>query len=290
MRRKSKAPYLFVAPMALILYLLIYVPIAFTLVYSFLKMNLKKPRDTGFNGLNNYLALFRDPQILQATLNSLSIMVMILLMTLLLGLVFALILKRDTPIKNVLTAIAIIPWAIPPIVCGIVWRWIFHPSFGLLNSVLLLSHLIEEPVQWLQRQDYILAIVSISVAWRVIPLATVTFLAALQGIPEHLYEAAEIDGCTVFGKFTRVTLPLLRPSLGIVLTTTSITAINVFDEIVALIGYSTANNTLMMETYMRTFKFMKFGQGSALTYLIMLFAGIFGILYTRSVYKEVEYI
>ena len=214
MRRKSKAPYLFVAPMALIMYLLIYVPIAFTLVYSFLKMNLKKPRDTGFNGLNNYLALFRDPQILQATLNSLSIMVMILLMTLLLGLVFALILKRDTPIKNVLTAIAIIPWAIPPIVCGIVWRWIFHPSFGLLNSALLLSHLIEEPVQWLQRQDYILAIVSISVAWRVIPLATVTFLAALQGIPEHLYEAAEIDGCTVFGKFTRVTLPLLRPSLG----------------------------------------------------------------------------
>lgn len=284
------AAYAFIAPMTLIMYLLIYVPIAYTLVYSFSKMNLKRPAEKGFAGLANYLALFRDPAIAQATLNSLSIMAMILCMTLILGLGFSLILKKETRLKNVLTAVAIIPWAIPPIVCGIVWRWIFHPSFGLLNSVLLGLGAIGEPVQWLQRADYILLIVSITVAWRAIPLATVTFLAALQGIPEQLYEAAEIDGCSVFGKFFRVTLPLLRPSLGIVLTTTSITAINVFDEIVALIGYSTANNTLMMETYMRTFKFMKFGQGSALTYLIMLFAGVFGILYTRSVYREVEYL
>jgi multiple sugar transport system permease protein len=75
-----------------------------------------------------------------------------------------------------------------------------------------------------------------------------------------------------------------------VLTTTSITAINVFDEIVALLGYSTANNTLMMEIYMRTFRYMRFGEGSALTYLVMLFAGIFGIAYTRTVYKEVKYL
>lgn len=276
--------------MALIMFLLIYIPIVFTLIYSLSKMNLRKPDEKGFFGFNNYLTVFTDQAIWQATTNSLAIMVMILIITLILGLVFALLLNIDTKIKGILTAITIVPWAIPPIVCGIVWRWIFHPSFGLLNSVLLRIGMIDEPVQWMMNPKYVLIIVAIAAAWRAVPLAVVTFLAALQGIPPQLYEAAEIDGCSVLGKLFRITLPLLRSSLGIVLTTTSITAINVFDEIVTLLGYSTANNTLMMEIYLRTFRFMRFGEGSALTYLVMLFAGIFGIIYTKSVYREVKYL
>lgn len=137
---------------------------------------------------------------------------------------------------------------------------------------------------------YILPIVSITVAWRAVPLAAVTFLAALQGIPAQLYEAADMDGGGVFRKFTFVTLPLLRPALGIVVTTTAITALNVFDEIVSLIGYSSANATLMMETYLRTFKFMRFGEGSALIYIVMIITGLFGIIHTRSIYRKVEYL
>jgi len=290
MYRDKKTPYLSVAPMALIMLLLIYVPIIITLIFSFSKMNLKKPDETGFLGLDNYSTVVFDPAIWRATVNSLIIMIIILIITLLLGLIFAFILNKDTIIKNILTAVAIIPWAIPPIVCGLIWRWIFHPSFGLLNSVLLFIGAIGKPVQWMMNPRYILVIVAVTAAWRAIPLAVVTFLAALQGIPGQLYEAAEIDGCSVFGKLFRITLPLLRPSIGIVLTTTSITAINVFDEIVSLLGYSTSNNTLMMEIYMRTFRFMRFGEGSALTYLVMLFIGIFGIAYTKMVYKEVKYL
>jgi len=290
MSRDKKTSYIFIAPMALIMFLLIYIPIAFTLIYSFSKMNLKRQDEKGFSGLKNYASIVTDPAIRQATINSVSIMILILAVTLLLGLIFAFVLNKDTKIKNLLTAIAIIPWAIPPIVCGIVWRWIFHPSFGLLNSVLLRIGVIAQPVQWMMNPFYVLIIVSLAAAWRAVPLAVVTFLATLQGIPPQLYEAAEIDGCSVFGKLWRITLPLLRPALGIVLTTTSITAINVFDEIVALLGYSTANNTLMMEIYMRTFRYMRFGEGSALTYLIMLFAGVFGIAYTRTVYREVKYL
>ena len=90
--------------------------------------------------------------------------------------------------------------------------------------------------------------------------------------------------------FRKITLPLLMPSLGIVVTSTSINAINVFDEIVSLSGYGDVSKTLMMDAYLRTFNFLDYGAGSAITYIIMIFAGILGLLYIRNLYREVNYL
>jgi len=291
MAKQSKyLHYILIAPTAVIMLALVYYPIAVTLCYSFMRMELSKPKLIGFIGLWNYLTLISDPLIWNAFFNSMIVLAEVIVITVFLGLAFAFLLNRNTRIKGVLTAIAIVPWALPPVVNGVIWRWLFHPNFGFVNKILLLANIIAEPVQWLTEHYLIISIVSLVVAWRSIPLAAITFLSSLQSIPRQLYEAADIDGCGLLSRFFHITLPLLRPSMGIVLTTTSISAINVFDEIVSLSGYSGAVRTLMIETYLRTFKFLNFGKGSALIYLVMVATAIFGVIYARRIYNEVEYL
>jgi multiple sugar transport system permease protein len=291
MKKRWSSPYFFCMPMAFIMILLVYVPIVLTMYYSIINMDFSKPAGgTAFVGLANYAKIISDPGILTSLVNSVFVMFVVMAITVIFGLIFSLILNVNTPIKGVLTAISIIPWALPGIVSGIVWRWMFHPSFGFVNSVALHLGLISQPIQWLSNRWYVLSIVSIAVSWKAIPIAAITFLAALQGIPSHLYESAEIDGCSWFNRFTRITLPLLRPAMGIVFTTTSITALNVFDEVVTLTGYSNVNSTLLMDVYLRTFRFLHFSQGSALVWLVMLFTAIIGFFYVKKVYNKVEYL
>ena len=101
--------------------------------------------------------------------------------------------------------------------------------------------------------------------------------------------AARIDGGNRTSIFRRITLPLMLPFLGIGITSTSVTAINVFDEIIALSGYSDLGKNLLVESYLTTFSFLDFGKGSAITYLVMFFAGILGVFYLRNLNREVEY-
>ncbi len=288
--RRTHSAYLYVLPMALIMVLLVYLPIIITFGYSLMNINLLRPAPLTLVGLRNYATILKDPAFRTAALNSLGITGVVLLLTFALGLVFALLLNKDSPIKGILTGVAIIPWAMPGVVNGIIWRWIFHPNFGLLNSILLKSGGIEKPIQWFSDRTMVLIIVGITVAWSAIPLAAVTLLSGLQSIPGQLYEAAEIDGCGIMGRFTHITLPLLRPAFGIVLTTTTISAINVLDQIVSLVGMSSANSSLMTEIYLRTFKYMRFSEGSALTYLVMIVCGIISVFYIRRVYTKVRYI
>jgi multiple sugar transport system permease protein len=276
--------------MSLIMLGLVYYPIALTFIYSLRYMVLTKPLEQRFIGLSNYRTILQDPAIGRAFFNSFYVLILVITLTLIIGLLFALLLHKDTRIKGILTAIAIIPWALPPIVNGVMWRWVFHPSYGIINKLITLGNPETEQIMWLTDKWLVLTIVALVNSWRSIPLACVIFLATLQNIPAHLYEAATIDGCSISAKFWRITLPLIKPAMGIILTTTSITAINIFDEIVAISGYGNATKTVMVETYMRSFRFLNFGEGSALIYIAMAATSIIGIFYVKRVYKEVEYL
>jgi len=290
LRKGNRLLYLFLSPMSLIMLGLVYYPIALTFIYSLRYMVLTKPLEQRFIGLSNYRTILQDPAIGRAFFNSFYVLILVITLTLIIGLLFALLLHKDTRIKGILTAIAIIPWALPPIVNGVMWRWVFHPSYGIINKLITLGNPETEQIMWLTDKWLVLTIVALVNSWRSIPLACVIFLATLQNIPAHLYEAATIDGCSISAKFWRITLPLIKPAMGIILTTTSITAINIFDEIVAISGYGNATKTVMVETYMRSFRFLNFGEGSALIYIAMAATSIIGIFYVKRVYKEVEYL
>ena len=158
-----------------------------------------------------------------------------------------------------------------------------------MNKILLGLGCINEPVEWLNSRWMLLLVVSIVVVWRSVPFMALVCLAGRQSIPHGLYEAAKIDGAGASGIFWKITFPLMLPFIGIGITSTSVTAVNVFDEIIALSGYSDLGKNILVESYLTTFTFLDFGKGSAVTYLVMFLAALLGIFYLRSLDKEVEY-
>ena len=161
-------------------------------------------------------------------------------------------------------------------------------GYGFLNKILIRLHFIDIPVQWLSQRWTLLAVVALVAAWRNIPFCTVVYISAMQAIPDSVIEAAAIDGAGPWQRFQRITFPLLLPASGVVLTSTSISAVNVFDEIVSLAGYGDLGKTLLIQDYLTTFSFLDFGTGSALSYLIMILAGLLGLLYLKSIAREGE--
>ena len=149
--------------------------------------------------------------------------------------------------------------------------------------------MISTPISWLDNRYSLLFIVSIVVSYRLIPFMTLICLAGRQSISGTLIEAAKIDGAGHFMVFKKIITPLMLPFLAVGITQTSISAINVFDEIVALNGYSDMGKSMLIESYLITFNFLEFGKGSAYTYIIMVFAGILGFVYIKSLNREVEF-
>lgn len=289
MKRSKILPYALLAPIILIMGVLVFYPTIMTFSYSLKEMKLTSPEDTDFVGLSNYVDVLTSDSFMYSLQNTLFLLVVVVILTTVLGFGVALLLNVDTKISGLLMALAVLPWALPPIVNGIIWRFIFHPGYGFMNKLLIRLHFIEEPIMWLTDRWLLLLIVAIVVAWRSIPFCAIVCLSGLHAIPEELYEAAKIDGGGRVTVFRYITAPLMMPFIGIGITSASITAINIFDEIVALAGYKDLGKNLLIESYLTTFSFLDFGKGSALTYLIMLMAAVLGFFYLRSLNREVEF-
>lgn len=283
-------PYLFVAPMVVVILVLVYYPTISTMTFGFQEMNLVKPNATGFVGLRNFGRILENGAVWTALLNSVVILGIVLIGTVIGGLFTALVLLKDTFMKGILTAVIILPWALPPVVNGILWRWMFHPSFGFVNKLLLHLGIIHQGIQWLTNPYLVLLIASFVVIWRTVPLAAILILSGLQSIPDELHESAVLDGSSALEEFTGITLPLLRPVIAIVVTLTSITGISLFDEIVSFTGFSFQTRTVMMQIYLETFRFLNFGRGSALVTMFMVITGTLAFFYIRTLYRSTEYL
>lgn len=275
--------------MILIMGVLVFYPIIATFSYSLKKWKLTAPNDIHMVGLRNYAAILKSDSFWYSFQNTLFILAVVVLLTTVLGFLTSIFLNIDVKWSGILLAIAMLPWALPPYVNGILWKFVFSSGYGFMNKAVIGLGLADKPIEWLSSRWSLLFIVSLVVTWRSIPFTALVCLAGRQSIPGGLYEAARIDGGSKRTIFQTITLPLMLPFLAIGITSTSVTAINVFDEIIALSGYSDLGKNILVESYMTTFSFLDFGKGSAVTYLVMLFAGILGIFYLRSLNKEVEY-
>lgn len=283
---KKILPYLLLAPMILIMGVLVFYPIIATFSYSLKKWQLTAPGDIHFIGLQNYSAVLTSGSFWYSFQNTLFLLVIVVLLTTVSGFLLSAFLNVDTKYSGCLLAIAILPWALPPYVNGILWKFVFSSGYGFMNKAAISLNLISQPIEWLSSRWSLLLIVSLVVTWRSIPFTAIVCLAGRQAIPGRLYEAARIDGGNAWTIFRTITLPLMLPFLAIGITAASVTAINVFDEIIALSGYGDLGKNLLVESYLTTFSFMNFGKGSAITYLVMLFGGILGIFYLKSLNQE----
>lgn len=287
--KKKILPYLLLTPMILIMGVLVFYPIIATFSYSLKKWKLTEPGDIRFIGLKNYVEILQSEQFWYSMQNTIFILVFVVVVTTILGYLISIYLNIDVKGSGVLLALAILPWALPPFVNGILWKFVFFSGYGFLNKILIALGLVSEPIQFLGSRWTLLLVISIVVVWRSIPFMALVCLAGRQSIPSDIYEAAKIDGATSKSIFRYITLPLMIPFVVLGITSTSVTAINVFDEIVALSGYSDLGKNILMESYLTTFTFMNFGKGSAMTYIVMFFAMILGVFYLKNLNKEVEY-
>lgn len=282
-------PYLLLAPMMLIMGVLVFYPIAATFSYSLKKWKLTAPGDIRFIGFDNYKNILKSESFWYSLQNTLFLLVLVVVATSILGVRVSLFLNIQVKGAGILLAVAVLPWALPPYVNGILWRFVFHSGYGFMNKVLIGLGMVDKPVEWLTSRWMLLVVVAIVVVWRSVPFMALVCLAGRQSIPHGLYEAAKIDGAGTFQIFRRITFPLMLPFIGIGITSTSVTAVNVFDEIVALSGYSDMGKNILVESYLTTFTFLDFGKGSAVTYLVMFIAAILGVFYLKSLNREVEY-
>lgn len=285
MKRDTKGT-LLLLPCLLLLLISVILPVILTFRYSLKYYNLTEPQNEKFIWFENYVKIFKDPHFYNALYNSVLILVMVMIIGLIFSIITGLVLNVKSKINPVLTALVIIPWAMPPIVNGIMWKFIFFPGYGFMNKILMNLNLIKNPISWTDNRYLFLLVISIVVSWRIIPFSSLVILANLQNIPESYYDTVKVFGGNKFQEFYYVTLPMLLPSIGVVLINLTTTALSIFDEVIAISGYQFEIQTLLVYNYSTTFNFLDFGYGSAISYVVMILSGIFGYFYVRNMAYE----
>lgn len=277
---------LLLLPCLLLLLISVILPVVLTFRYSLKYYNLTEPQNEKFIWFENYVKIFKDPHFYNALYNSILILIMVMIIGLVFSIITGLVLNIKSKINPVLTALVIIPWAMPPIVNGIMWKFIFFPGYGFMNKILLNLHLIKSPISWTDNRYLFLLVISIVVSWRIVPFSSLVILANLQNIPESYYDTVKVFGGNKLQEFYYVTLPMLLPSIGVVLINLTTTALSIFDEVIAISGYQFEIQTLLVYNYSTTFNFLDFGYGSAISYVVMILSGIFGYFYVKNMAYE----
>ena len=273
------------APIILVMGGLVIGPVLLTLWDSLLRVDPMKV-GTPFVGVKNYADLMADPAVRTAWLNTFAYVVMAVMLETLAGLGAALLLDTVRTGRRWLLAALVLPWALPPVVNAIVWLWIYNPSYGVLNGLLKGAGLIASNHVWFNDRATALALIALVHVWRMMPLTAVILLAALQGVPAELLDAARLDGAGAWQRFRFVTLPLISGGLAIALSQSTVFAFNLFDEAWILAGSSLDTRTVVAEVYMAAFQNLRFSYGMALSVLLMVASLLVSLVYVLRIYRE----
>ena len=286
--RESRYAYLTLLPVLLIMAVFSLYPIGYSVYLSLHKEVLTDPLNHPFVGFQNFNNVLHSYYLISSLTSTLVFMVMAVPGVMVFGLLASLLLNESFAGARILRVAILLPWAMPAVISGIVWRWILNGDYGVLNSALFQLGIIHDYIPWLSSPD--LARVGLAVAhvWREGPLAAIFFLAGLQTIPTDIYNSAAVDGAGRVAAFRRITLPLLRPTIVIVLIYETIVAATTFDLVYVMTGGGPADATSLISwyAYAEVFKFLDLGAGAALAFLIALaLVGVI-LLYLRVLRTE----
>jgi ABC-type sugar transport system permease subunit len=261
-------------------------PILSTFFLSFFKTGLGLNDQRLFLGFGNYLNLLGDSTFWVTIGRTAYFTIVSVGIELLLGLVIALLLHSHPPGWRFLRATLIIPWAVPTIVNGTMWRWIYNADYGALNGLLSQLGLIDHYIPWLTYPRTAMNLVILADIWHSVPFIAIILQAALATLPVELEEAAAIDGANAWQRFWFVRLPLLRFAILVALVIRTVEAFRVFDIIYVITNGGPAFGTVTISylTYLETFSYGNIGRGAALAFLISLFTLGMAILYIRFLY------
>jgi ABC-type sugar transport system permease subunit len=263
-------------------------PILRTLYTSLYAVDSPLPGHYNWVGLRNYTFALSHGEFWSAVERTAYFTFLSTGLELLFGIAIALLLNAPLRARWLFRTIVVLPWALPTIVNGAMWRYMFNAQYGVVNAALTQLHITSNYEAWFSRPFLALNLVVLADVWKNTSLVAFFLLAGLTTIPRELYEAARVDGYGPVGAFFHITLPLLRPVIVIVLVLRTIEAFKVFDIIYVMTGGGPANGTqsIAFYTYQRAFSDEFFGYGSALAYLIVIFIMALAILYIRLLRTE----
>ena len=287
---RAATPYGFLLPALLVTALVILFPVLQTAWYSLHEYVLYDPDNFRFVGLRNFATALSDEVFWIALANSAIWVSGIVFLQLLLGLGAALLLNQSFWWRGLARALVIIPWALPSVIIGLMWTWIYDFNLGVFNDILLRIGLISAPHPWLAQPSTALACIMLALVWQGFPFFTVTILAGLQTVPHELYEAAEIDGANAWRQFLHVTMPSIAGIVATAVLLRIIWVANSLDVILVMTGGGPgyATHTLPLYAFLRAYTGMEFGYAASLS--LMLTAILLGIvwLYVRRQAGELE--
>ncbi|WP_232073713.1 carbohydrate ABC transporter permease [Mycobacterium stomatepiae] len=260
---------MFVAPNLAAVAVFMLFPLGFSLYMSFQQWDVfGSPK---FVGLKNFEGLFTsDPLFLIAIRNTVVFTVGTVVPTVVISLIVAGVLNRKAKGIAIVRTIVFMPLAISSVVLAVVWQFVFNTDNGLLNIMLGWAGI--DPVPWLVDPDWAMASLCVVAVWRSVPFATVILLAAMQGVPQTVYEAAKIDGAGEIRQFWSITVPLIRGSVSLVVVISIIHAFQAFDMVYVLNGANggpeTSTYVLGIMLFQHAFSFLEFGYASALAWVM----------------------
>lgn len=271
-RRETLAAYGFLLPNLIGFLIFTLLPVVAALLISLTDWNLLQPPK--WVGLKNFVTLAQDPLFRKVLGNTAIYVLGTVPVQMILALLVAMALNQGLPGTLFFRAAFFMPVVTSAVAIALVWRWIYNADFGVLNSFLYMLG-VSDPPNWLTSTRWALPSVMIMSVWQQIGFSMVLFLAGLQGVPEHLYEAARIDGAGPFQRFLFITVPMLTPTTFFVFVINIINSFQVFDQAFIMTGGGPANatNTIVYNIYQNAFQFFKMGYAAAMAWV--LFAIIF---------------
>jgi len=258
----------FVLPGVLLLVLVLGFPAITSISYSIQPEN----KEIASYTFSHYVNLTKDPFFIRTFCNTGIFVFLSVVAHMVLGLAVAMVLNSALPAKPLFRIIALLPWVVPDVVAGIIWKWMYDPIYGALNDVLLKMGLINAPIEWLSNPNLALFSVILVNLWRGFPFVMLILLAGLQAIPQQLYEAATIDGASKRQQFFHITIPGLKKMIVVALALDIVWEVRRFGLIQAMThgGPGVLTEVLSTYTYKQYFQFFRFEYASAIAVIMTI--------------------
>jgi multiple sugar transport system permease protein len=282
-RKQQLAGWLFLAPAIAYLLFAFALPIVYNVMLSFERTSPATIASftAPFAGLDNYRFVFNDPTSRAAINHTLVFTVLSLIFQFAIGFSLALLFSLRFPGRTFARSLIIVPWLLPLIVTGVIFRFLFQAEGGAVNQLLMNLGLVHHPIQWLNDPSLALWTILIANIWLGVPFFTLLLYSALQDVPVEVREAAIIDGAGPWQRLRLIIVPIILPVIEVTLLLGFVFTVKVFDLVIGLTGGGPANSTQLITTwsYNLSFQQFSFGQGAALNNVLLVLALICAPMY-----------
>lgn len=288
-QREQRQAWVLLAPMLLVMFLLTGWPLFRTIWLSFTDAALiGSDGAANLIGFDNYLYALTDPDFVASIGRTLYFTVVSVVIEGVIGVLVALLLNQRFYGRNILRVLVILPWALPTIVNAMMWRLNFNPDYGSINALLTQLGVMDHYRSWLGTPTSALNAVMLADIWKNYPLVTLLVLAAMQSIPDDLYEAARLDGASALRRFRAITLPAIAGPLSVALVLRTIDAFKIFDIIYVMTrgGPVDSTKTLSFFVYQESFSYLRAGSGAAYAILMTLMCSLLIAIYMLMLLRQ----